>query len=121
MVAEEELIKNKNAAFISACILYDFSIINHPEKWQNFSQLSNMQCIDGKILNAKKIFNGWLLDNNNYIINLYLMELFTSYSVDFHKFNKDLLIQIIKTSLNFTDLELHKDGWLELKLPTVSY
>ena len=42
-------------------------------------------------------------------------------SLDLTYFNKELLLKIIQSSLKYTDLELHSDGVLELKLPQVSY
>lgn len=117
MVSEDDLIKNRNASGIALSILYDFSIINTSK---NLKQ-DGIQFLDGNMVQVKQIYNGFLLPNNNYIINLDILNLFNLNSTDFKNFNKDLLLTIIKSSLNYTDLKIHDNGWLELKLPKSSY
>ncbi|MDD6486099.1 MAG: hypothetical protein PUF61_04055 [Spirochaetales bacterium] len=121
MVLENEFKQNRNTVYLAALILDDF--IAHKFNGQNNN------------LNVKSN----LLPNKNYIINLnefrnyrpnyglgskILNTLFNSKepdSLDFTDFNKDLLLKIIRSSLEYTDLELHSDDVLELKLPQVSY
>ena len=120
MVSEEELIKNGNASFIAFIIHSDFSKIKAIE---NLPQISTSLpfFLNGKMVPGKFLGNGGLLPNENYVINLDLLRLNFQFANDLKNFNKDLLLKIIQSSLKYTDLELHPDGVLELKLPQVSY
>ncbi len=121
MVSENIFKRNRNTTYLAALIFDDFIRIKFNGNNNNLTTRSN------------------LLPNNNYEIDLNdfknyqpnyglgsrLFNFFINEKepdvLDLTDFNKDLLLQIIKTSLGYTDLELRSDGFLELKLPYVSY
>lgn len=120
MVSEKEFKQNRNTVYLASIILDDF--IAHKFHGQNNLSIESN-----------------LLQNNNYVIDLndfknfrpnyglgsrIMNSVFNSKepdSLDLTDFNKNLLLKIIQSSLNYTDLELHSDGVLELKVPQVSY
>lgn len=132
----EKLKKIRNTTKLAEAILTDLTFSEVFER----KQIGNPQ-----IFNVKYYLRyGVLYQNNNYSIPLKVAStsvnndlntscyeflrnncfpnLEPSIPYDFSVIDKDLLLKILQTTLNYTDLEISPDGEnLELKLPQVSY
>lgn len=121
MVAEDKFKRNRNTVYLASLIFDDF--IKHMFKGKN-----NL-FVESKILENDNYVIG-LNDFKNFRPNYGLGSQFLNSisnskepdSLDLTDFDKDLLLKIIQSSLDeYTDLELHSDGILELKFRQVSY
>lgn len=127
----QTLMKIRNTSKLADLILSDFA------GYEQFNRANpNFQ----QVTNERNLINGSIFANGNYRIDLrqvsgrcnsdktltsaildFITSKSTSIPYDFTCIDTDLLKKIIQSCLNYTDLELHPDGVLELKLPQVSY